>query len=334
NDVALGARREGAARIRMAEASFNQGKPHEAMNLLKLADTQYLSPADRQYMVRLQEKMRTTPVNQGPNLPPPNVAKGDYKAFMTAARSALQRGELESAEAFCAQAEKVRPAIVPFWQDTPAKVRRDIQTTRARLIASPIPDKKDKGAKGMFSRPKDDVRQVGNDGPMLPPAPKGQDKGTMESSGPFQGIKNAMAWPGSLLPGGKSDNPPLTQDQRTEKARQLVAQARQAMRNNDMERARRLVMQARDLQPSMDFTDPDNPTRMFAEMQRGSSNSSANMINPPGMAPPKPEVVATSKDPRELVRQARAALAQNKLEEADYLCKKAASIPTKWGLFE
>src|SRR5262245_24337260 len=74
NDVALGARREGAARVRMAEAALNQGKPYEAMNLLKLADTQYLAPADRQYMVRLQEKMRTTPANQGPNLPPVNVA--------------------------------------------------------------------------------------------------------------------------------------------------------------------------------------------------------------------------------------------------------------------
>src|SRR5439155_63113 len=75
------------------------------------------SPRDRQILVRVQERLRNgKAMVDGPSLPPapgtPNtpgttIVKGDYKSLLTAARSALQRGELEMAEALCVQAEKV-----------------------------------------------------------------------------------------------------------------------------------------------------------------------------------------------------------------------------------
>ena len=355
NNVALQQRREAGARVRMAEDALQQGRPIEANNLLKLADTQYLSGRDRQVLVRLQERLRNTKgMGDGPSLPPAPgtpVIKGDYKSLLTAARSALQRGELEMAEALCVQAEKVGPSSfsrLNFFAESPTKIRRDIHTMRARLAITPPPDKKEsstpfKGIKGMFSRPApEDVRQVGNDGPMLPP-PKGNEKGAMESPSPLQTIKTAMSWPTSLLPGGGSNdkNPPATAAQRTEHARDLVRQARYALQNGDPDTARRLAVQARELHADIDISDPESPTRVLAEIQRGTPSMVSTRNNPPAPpAPPaptaqtRPETALASSDPRELVKQARVLIGQNRLEDAGLLCEKAASTSTKWGLFE
>jgi hypothetical protein len=72
----------------------------------------------------------------------PSVAKRDANALLIAARAALERGDLDRADALAAQAEKMPRGLLALikskWSDTPAKVRRDIGAARARETATLI----------------------------------------------------------------------------------------------------------------------------------------------------------------------------------------------------
>jgi hypothetical protein len=68
--------------------------------------------------------------------PKPSVAKWNAKTLLLAARAALEKGDLDRAEALAVQAEKIPRGLLGLiqsnWTDTPAKVRCDIQAARAR----------------------------------------------------------------------------------------------------------------------------------------------------------------------------------------------------------
>ena len=70
----------------------------------------------------------------------PSVAKRDANALLIAARAALERGDLDRADALAAQAEKMPRGLLALikskWSDTPAKVRRDIGAAKARETAT------------------------------------------------------------------------------------------------------------------------------------------------------------------------------------------------------
>ncbi len=214
NHVALQHRRNGAMQVRKAEEALRQNRLTEANNLIRLADHQYLAPADRQVLQSVQEKIRAAGAKPHPN----ETVKGDYKSLVGAARAALNRGEVDAADYYAAQAEKVgRPWWLPLWNDTHTKVKRDSQALRATLpprepMPPPMtdkkaPEKKDstgplQGIKNIFIRPKheDKIKQTGaNDGPPLPPPPPPVDRGPPgEASSPLQTLKQVVTWPANL----------------------------------------------------------------------------------------------------------------------------------------
>src|SRR5262245_1141359 len=140
NSGALKKRQEGAAYLRRADEALRQGKPVEAGNLLKMADNQFLAPADRTFLVSMQEKLRAVqPAGRGPDLQMPPGIKGDYKSLLSAARVALQRGDFDLADNLAQQADKVKPTMSWPLSDTPAKVHRDVQIARTKLAPQPPP---------------------------------------------------------------------------------------------------------------------------------------------------------------------------------------------------
>ncbi len=71
-----------------------------------------------------------------PKIVRPVVARSDPKACLMAAHASLVNGDLDGAEALVVEAEKAQPGAATWtyllpWTDSPAKVRRDIQTARA-----------------------------------------------------------------------------------------------------------------------------------------------------------------------------------------------------------
>lgn len=292
NNVALQARRDGAVKIRMAEEAARQGRTLEANNLLKLADTQYLSPADRQALQRVQERMKSSAMAQGPELPSPTPIKGDYKSLLAAGRTALQHGDFEMAEALANQADQVAPKwwLNPPWHDNTNKLRRDIQNTRRSFAAQPG-DKKEglspfKGLRNMFKpapspkevRNEERIRQVGNDGPTLPPPPPmllPKDKGFPQEAGPTRPPF------GSRADGSRADRGGVT--------------------------------------PAEAKGPPTLPEPKGLQ----------TTARPP--SGPQRELPA---DPKVLLQEARALLKDNRLDEAEALCHRAAAIPARRGLFD
>lgn len=274
NTNALKGRQEGSIQLRVAEDALAQGKSAEADKALKKLQTNpYLAPADRQTMINLTARLQSAPVAG---------AKGDPKALLTAARTALQQGDLNGADMLAGEAERAGAAgswLQP-WADTPAKVRRDIQTARAKAGPAELPEK-----------------NVVAQGPMLtPPA-------------------------GSVPPLGP---PPLVTPPMDKKvqARQLLADGYKALTIGDLDTARSMANRAKDLNVELDRADP-GPDQLLHEIQKKSA------------------AVATAKAPktaaeaRSLVKEAKALLKKNKLDDAEVLCSQAAAVPNVgWGLFE
>jgi hypothetical protein len=102
NTNALKGRQEGAIQLRLAEEALAQGKSADAEKMLKkVLANQYLAPADRQTMINLTARLQSAPVAG---------AKGDPRALLTAARTALQQGDLNGADLLAGEAERAGAA--------------------------------------------------------------------------------------------------------------------------------------------------------------------------------------------------------------------------------
>ncbi len=158
NHAALKKRQDGQEQLRKAEAALREGRRQAAASLLRgLATNQYLSRADRQTLETLQEGVRSAaggktppppstqapgaqvsaqlPSAQAPSGAGPTALKGDYKSLLAAARESLKQSDLDAADAFAREADKVGsnvPGWMQPWNDNPAKVRRDVMTARAK----------------------------------------------------------------------------------------------------------------------------------------------------------------------------------------------------------
>ncbi len=141
--------------MHQAQEAIQQGKSAEAIDLLRAANAnQWIAQADRMTLVSLSEQLRM-PMTASPTVPAiPTSNKGgpvvvecdivvnenDPKSYLTAARKALEKGEVDFAEELVKTAEKKSSTFT--WMtlgDTPAKVRRDIQTARAKQMQAPPP---------------------------------------------------------------------------------------------------------------------------------------------------------------------------------------------------
>lgn len=349
NASALQAQRDGSDQLRLAEDALRHGKTQEAAKLARvLTANDYLSPPDKHALKSLNERLRkagAAAAQANRTMTETAPAKTDAKSMLLAARAALQRGELEAAEAYASQAEKAGGGIFgtgiqPFWSDTPAKVRRDIQAARLAQTAPPIAnaaEKKDSGgplrAITNLLRPKEKEEKPGTaEGPPLvrwpesPLKPLAKDAGKPGNpSGQLVTNPRFPDGPGlhqTTFPSGE----PQTGSLKTAQARQLVQEGYRALEAGDLETARRLAHQAKDLRPDLDWSE-QNPDRLLADIQRRRPAPNVGAVT---KAPPAP-----TGDARAMVREARTLLQQDKLEEADRLTSQASAVQNiRWGLFE
>jgi len=129
NALALKGRKDGSTMIRMTEDAVQKGRTKDAGNLLKSLDAnQYLNPVERQHVLelhcRLQARARAAPPPHG---------RTDAKSLLAAGRAA---GDL-AAEGLANQADQASSLLATWlqpWNDSPAKLRRDIRTVRAKLM--------------------------------------------------------------------------------------------------------------------------------------------------------------------------------------------------------
>jgi type II secretory pathway component GspD/PulD (secretin)/tetratricopeptide (TPR) repeat protein len=147
--------------------------------------------------------------------------------------------------------------------------------------------------------------------------------------GPGAGARPEIVPPKNTVQG----KPP---SQATVEARQLLAQARQAIAGNEFAKAKQLVDQAQALRPDLQWWD-ETPEKLLREIRQRApevvpATAQIPHIEPArrdGEHPPKEKV-----DPRALVREGRILFRQGKFDEAEKLCASASVPAARWGLFE
>jgi type II secretory pathway component GspD/PulD (secretin) len=317
NSNALRGRRDGSLLVGRAGEALQQGKLPEASNFLKTANAnQYLAPAERQRLAELNRQMQAAAAGAGQG------AKVDGRALLAAARTALQQGDLDGADGLAAKAEQAGsgvPAWLKPWEDSPAKVRRDVQATRQKLNpprpAEPVTAKESPWSfpsmKGLFGRGSDKPAPASEprvaEFPGAPPRPV---EVATKSPPPEQKPPTAAPLPlHDRAAAGRAQ------------ARQLLREGYRALEANDIDKARRFAFQAKELHADLDRNEL-GPEQLLNEIQRRSAAAAA--------APD-----AKPADSRALVREARLQLQKDQLAEVDRLLSQAEAIAgTSWGLFE
>lgn len=356
NQTALSARREGAAQLRLADEAVRLGKTLEAGNLLKIVTAnQYLSQDDRIKLSNLNEQLRTrgtasakahkTMADPRPTL----EAKSDVKSLLAAARTALQKGDYDLAETWVVQAEKANTGLTSWvvtpWSDSPSKVRREIQSARAKSMPMPVakdtlPEKKEGGSvfpsvKNLFgSRTKEKDKA---DDPIVVKGPDLPKEVT-----PPPSFKNPETkTPGTLVANPKQNDvtqihttaKPVLTGSNTEMSRQLMKESRKALDKGDMEAARRFAFQAKELHADF-FWWEENPEKLLADINRREKRD-AVAVKPGAAKTDVSKSVDKAADPRVMLKEARALLQQEKFDDADNLCVQAGKVAgARWGLFE
>ncbi len=322
NKTALQERRDGAARLLQAEEALTQGRVQEANALAKvLTVNQYLAEADKQRVSQLNERLRTAAAGTPGGNP---ATREDARTLTAAARAALARGDLDRAEQFAHQAEKVAtglPAWMQPWNDNPSRVLRDIQGARSKLAA------------------RDNVRPALTPDKQRPDAGTGNAPAVAAAQKPTDPINRETQY----RPG--QDATPRQENNTA--AGQLVKNGYEALRQNDVAAAQRFAEQAQALHPNLQWWE-DSPEKLMAEIRRRGTPAAQVAERPPardvlpavatttaGQPPPREQADNTPSDPRALVRDARRLFKEGRLDEADRLSLLAAAVPnTRWGLFE
>lgn len=306
NTTALKVQQQGRQQLMQAAELLKNGSRRQAQALLRSASAnQYLTTQDKQFLRQLSSQTS----QGGPAVEVPGAKENsDYQTLLTNAREALSRGDLQTAEILAQEAEKVNSAMLPGWlqpwNDSPAKVLRDVQTSRNKA-------------------------QSGTD--------------VAQSSGPLKAMRNIFNWrsnsspqktdvkpnpvektPSTVLPTSFEDgkgNPAGAN--RTVQARKLIQDGYRALQANDLETARKLALQARSLQPEL-MAWENSPETLLGEIDRRGSTGSAKAV-------PAPK----TNDPRQLLKMARDEFQKGNLESAESLATRADNVQgTRWGLFE
>ena len=259
----------------------------------------------------------------------------DASALLKASRAALQRKDFDRAERYAHQSEKASSTwSLTLWGDTPAKALKDIQSARVASLG-PRTDARKSPVGQTPSKP--EMKKP--DAPVaMSPLPKPEmtkpaaGPTTVQASKPAEVETASAALPSAPVPAPAA--PPSPKN--TDKARELLAQARKAIQFGDLASARKLIDEARALKPDLQWYE-DNPDKLQAEVAR------AEMKARP------PAVVAAAKDKEKgkpapadakakataLLRQGRQQLNDNKLDDAVQTVVQVRLIQgLSWGLFE
>ena len=313
NNVALKGRQDGAVAIERSFQFMERGNNAEAAKLLRAAETNpYLSGADRSSLVALQDRLRRT--TSGATIEAKSMSEPvskDVKSMLAAGRAALGRGEVDMAEAFCVQAEKLEHwyDVWAPWSDSPAKLRRDVQAARAKLMPDVADKKEHRGIlSGIFGGKKDEK-----------PAPREIAKGPETPKEPHLTgyTPKGAEIPAGGIPAGAAA---------TTRAVQLIHEGYAALDRGDIATAQKKALEAKALRPDLSWAER-NPDRLLADIEARTTGKT--------MVPSPAAAKLTAADARELVKRARAALAANKVDEAERMVIDAAAVNgVRWGLFE
>ncbi len=127
--------------------------------------------------------------------------------------------------------------------------------------------------------------------------------------------------------------------------RELLRQARSAVRGGDLRRARHLLLQAESVQPKLSWWDDLHPDRIRAELAAAETRA---LQSTPSADPRRdPRSAGTARNPsvqnalsfeaedaRQLTALARQNLQAGRLDEAETLARQASRLPgTRWSLF-
>ncbi|MFL5243983.1 MAG: type II secretion system protein GspD [Gemmataceae bacterium] len=336
NANAMTARREASEQLRQAEKADKEGRMAVMPDLVKkiAINVDYLTAADKQKFQALNDKMlgrgmgsspastqgaiaraklkqaRTVlgkgdfaaaeqmaaevahmPVNYDPKEDTPakvmdDIAKmkSDPKACLTAARVCLQKGDLDQAEHYAQTSEKTASSFsFTFSSDSPSKVLHDVKNARLAQTKT--------GAGSSAFELK--VAKTG-------PAP----------------VKDPMArqTEGASVPSAKSDS-------KSEEARRLVKEGREAFNKNELDKATKLCDQAAALNANLPFYE-DHPEKLKADIvKKRSQNAAANLAG-------------SKEDPHELLKKGRELCKVGRFDEALAYGQKAKASNTHWGLFD
>jgi Flp pilus assembly secretin CpaC len=323
NAVALRARREGADRLSQIEKAMIEGRLAEAVDLHKklAANEQYLSSTDKVRFQQLGLKLPVRPSGAG------QPVEG-ARLKLQQARAQLSQYNFEAAEALIREAEACHTNYAKN-EDTPAKVKEDLAKART--------DAKTLLAAARAALQHNDLDRA-EQYAQLSERASSTWSFSLWGDTPAKVLKDVQA--------ARAHNGPPTEQTRqavttaakpqdasaatnTEKARELLKQARKAMQDGDLALARKLNDQARQLKPDLSFLE-DNPEKIQDEIARAEAKGKAPVGNKEGAAKgdPKEEAVA-------LLKQGRALLAEGKIDEAAQTTVRAKTITAaKWGMFE
>ncbi len=364
-NIAMNARHSGSAQLRQAEEALARNQVSEAAALARaLVTNQYLAPPEKDRLQQLTDRLRAAGVSTPGNVSP---MKEDAKSLLVAARGALQRGDLDKAEALARQAEKVATGL-PYWMqpwnDNPSKVLRDVQAARIRQIAAqepPRPPEKQESGSPLTAP----FRAIGrlfssspapaeNAAPENKPAPEMPRQGTANSglqvaSGPAAGQlqRTTDYTPAPQGNGSDQDNSP---------AGQVLRKGREALARGDFGGAQQCAIQARSLGGYSWWH--DTPDKLLGDIQARATGAPVAPVSPyqptgngqpvvggsqhveqasvrPPESSPRVATRGLAADPRALLREGRILFKEGNLDEADRLSLRAAAVPgTRWGLFE
>lgn len=305
NAIALKGRQDGAAQLRLAADAVKENRPQEASTLLKsLTNNQYLAAADRQQVAELNKTLQA----QASTAAAQN--KTDAKSLLAAGRTALQAGDLATAKEMANRADKassLMPSWMQPWNDSPAKLRRDIQLAEVKINA-PAPKAPD-------AMPK-------------PPEPAPSKLGGL--------------WPfgGGSTPAKKDQ---AASDKRVDEkiARQVVTDGYLFLQANDLDKAQFMAIKAKELNATWGPGER-TPDMLMQEIQKrkGIATGPANPVTAQPKLPdsakpqPKTETPPPNADARALVKWGRSMLEQKNYEAAEKACTQAQSANSRWGLFE
>lgn len=336
NASAMTARREASEQLRQAEKADREGRTPVLSDLVKkvAVNADYLTAADKQRFQVLNDKMLARglgaspagnqgavaraklkqarivlgkgdlvaaeqmaaevahmPVNYDPKEDTPakvldDVAKmkSDPKACLTTARLCLQKGDLDQAEHYAQASEKCASSFsFTFSSDSPSKVLRDVKN--ARVAQS----KTGAGSSGFELK----VAKAGST--------------TTEEPMPRQAK-------GDSTPGAKMDS-------KSEEARRLIKEGREAFNKNNLDLATKLCDQAAAMNANLPFYE-DHPDKLKADIQKKRSQNVAATL------------AGSKEDAHELVKKGREFCKAGRFEEALAYGQKAKASNTHWGLFD
>jgi type II secretory pathway component GspD/PulD (secretin) len=374
NTNALKGRQEGAAQIRQAEEAIRTGHTAEASKLLKTATSnQYLSAADRQALAaanaRLHAPRGPAPGDAGALLAAARAAlkKGDLDgadAFATAAEKAGAAGSwlqpwADTPARIHREVQAARKTSPPVVVKGPAEMPEKKESawtfpSMKSLFGKETAPTPPETPASVNKSPRDPRDPLVAQGPMLPPPggelptmlPPALPKPTPSQPAPSQPTPSqptssqpapvpngpqlppspyAITGPGAAAPPApRAPETPSLPSAAEKKmlARQMLAQGYKALQMGDLETARKMAFNARDLNVELDRTEL-GPDQLLQEVHKKATQAAAAAKG------------TTPADSRALVKEARALLKKNKIDEAEKLCNQAAAVPNAgWGLFE